>query len=59
MKKFKEFLENYDFYIDKPYGWKSVNKKTKKKKNVKPSSLEITTADDRAQEEMANEVGGM
>jgi hypothetical protein len=21
MKKFKEFLENYDFYIDKPYGW--------------------------------------
>ena len=49
MKKFKEFLENYDFYLDKPYGWKK-----KKKKN--DAGIEIKTEDDVAREEIANEV---
>ena len=47
MKKFKKFLENYDFYIDKPYGWKD-------KDNEDPDDvIEITSAEDTAQEEYA------
>lgn len=42
MKKFKEFLENYDFYIDKPMGFKKPN----------PDSEEVTDTE----EEIANEV---
>ena len=30
MKKFKEFLENYDVYIDKPMGWNKKKKKVNK-----------------------------
>lgn len=48
MKNFKEFLENYDFYLDKPMGFK----KPKPKDEIE----EITTAEDTAQEEYANEV---
>ena len=47
MKKFKEFLENYDVYIDKPYGWK------KKDNEDADDVIEITSAEDTAQEEYA------
>ena len=47
MKKFKEFLENYDVYIDKPYGWK------KKENEDEGDVTEITSAEDTAQEEFA------
>jgi hypothetical protein len=47
MKKFKEFLEYYDVYIDKPMGWKD-------KDNEDPDDvIEITSAEDTAQEEYA------
>jgi len=48
VKKFKEFLENYDFYIDKPMGFK--------KPDPDVDSEEIVDAEDIAQEEIANEV---
>ena len=47
MRKFKEFLENYDVYIDKPMGFK------------KPDTTdEVEETDDAltAQEEQADEV---
>ena len=46
MRKFKEFLENYDVYLDKPLGFK------------KPETEEVEETDDErtAQEEQANEV---
>ena len=47
MKHFKEFLENYDFYLDKPMGFK------------KPQTEDETEETDEArtaQEEQANEV---
>lgn len=46
MKKFKEFLENYDVYLDKPLGFKE------------PKTEETEETDDErtAQEEQANEV---
>jgi hypothetical protein len=60
MKKFKEFLENYDVYIETPEEttaeWKA---QSKKRKNIKASSLDITTADTTAQEEIAGQVTGM
>lgn len=28
MKNFKEFLENYDFYLDKPMGFKKPEEET-------------------------------
>ncbi|MFZ4600395.1 MAG: hypothetical protein ACOYNN_17280 [Terrimicrobiaceae bacterium] len=48
MKKFKEFLENYDFYIDKPMGFK--------KPDPDVDSEEVVEAEDIAQEEIANKV---
>jgi hypothetical protein len=60
MKKFKEFLENYDVYIETPQEtkteWKAQNKK---KKAIPASALNISTADTTAQEEIANNVTGM
>jgi hypothetical protein len=47
VKKFKEFLENYDFYIDKPMGFKKPDTS---------DEIEQTTDEDTAQEENANEV---
>lgn len=51
MKNFKEFLENYDVYIDKPMGW---NKK--KKKVVKVTSTDVSSNEDRVQENIASQV---
>ena len=51
MKKFKEFLENYDVYIDKPMGW---NKK--KKKVNKVTSTDVSSNEDRIQENIASQV---
>lgn len=51
MKNFKEFLENYDVYIDKPMGW------NKKKKNaVKVTSTDVSSNEDRVQENIASQV---
>lgn len=47
MKKFKEFLENYDVYYDKPMGFK---------KPEESDEVEVTDTEDIAQEEQANEV---
>ena len=47
MKKFKEFLENYDVYIDKPKGWKKAKSKT-------APTVEVTSQEDTSQEEIAN-----
>jgi hypothetical protein len=47
MKKFKQFLENYDVYIDKPMGFKKPDTS---------DEIEQTTDEDTAQEENANEV---
>jgi hypothetical protein len=47
MKKFKEFLENYDVYLDMP--------KKKKKENTE-DVIEITSTEDTAQEEIAGKV---
>jgi len=46
MKNFKQFLENYDVYLDKPLGFK------------KPETEETEETDEArtAQEEQANEV---
>lgn len=46
MKSFKQFLENYDVYLDKPLGFK---------KPEEADELEVTDAEDTAQEENANE----
>ena len=60
MKKFKEFLENYDVYIETPQETEAEWKAQKKKKKPIPaSSLNISTADITAQEEIANNVTGM
>jgi hypothetical protein len=48
MKKFKEFLENFDVYLDKPKGWKK--KKTSEEEDY------TSLAADVEQEENANEV---
>jgi len=48
MKKFKEFLEDYDVYVDKPMGFKKVEPEV--------DELEVTDTEDTAQEEIANEV---
>ncbi len=45
MKKFKEFLENYDFYIDKPMGFKKPN----------PDSEEVTDTEEETDNEPKNE----
>jgi hypothetical protein len=50
MKKFKEFLENYDVYLDMPKKLKKV------KKPDTENEVEITSTEDTAQEEIANEV---
>lgn len=47
MKKFKEFLENYDVYLDMP--------KKEKKENTE-DVIEITSTEDTAQEEIAGKV---
>jgi hypothetical protein len=47
MKNFKQFLENYDFYLDKPMGFK---------KPEEADQEEVTDTEDTAQEEQANEV---
>jgi len=49
MKKFKEFLENYDVYLDMP---------KKKKAKVKDTHMEISTNEERAEEKTANQVVG-
>ena len=51
MKKFIEFLENYDVYIDKPMGWKK-----KEKKKDKTISIEVSSNEDRVQENIASQV---
>ena len=48
MKNFKQFLENYDVYIDKPMGFKKTEPEV--------DELEVTDTEDTAQEEIANEV---
>jgi hypothetical protein len=48
MKKFKEFLENYDVYLDKPMGFKKAEPEV--------DSEEVTGTEDTAQEEIANEM---
>lgn len=48
MKKFKEFLENFDVYLDKPKVWKK--KKTSEEEDY------TSLAADVEQEENANEV---
>jgi hypothetical protein len=47
MKNFKEFLESYDVYIDKPMGFKKADTS---------DEIEQTTDEDITQEENANEV---
>jgi len=49
MKKFKEFLENFEAYLDKPKGkgWRSAKSK------IAPTE-EITSQEDTSQEEIAN-----
>lgn len=47
MRKFKEFLENYDVYIDKPMGFKKPDTTDE----VEETDEELT-----AQEEQADEV---
>ena len=47
MKKFKEFLENYDVYLDMP---------KKVKKADTENEIEITSNEDTAQEEIAGKV---
>ena len=47
MKNFKQFLENYDVYLDKPMGFKKPEEADQK---------EVTDTEDTAQEEQANEV---
>ena len=47
MRKFKEFLENYDVYLDKPMGFK---------KSQTEDEVEETDDAQTAQEEQANEV---
>ena len=47
MRKFKEFLENYDVYLDKPMGFK---------KPQTEDEVEETDDAQTAQEEQANEV---
>ncbi len=50
MKKFKEFLENYDVYLDMP-------KKIKKAKKADAENvIEITSDGDTAQENIAGQV---
>jgi hypothetical protein len=51
MKKFIQFLEYYDVYIDKPMGWKK-----KKKKVDKTISIEVSSNEDRVQENIASQV---
>ena len=50
MKKFKEFLENYDVYLDMPKKLKKV------KKPEIEDEVEITSNEDTAQEEIAGKV---
>jgi hypothetical protein len=47
MKKFKEFLENYDVYLDKPEGFKEPEE-------TEPE--EELTSDSQTQNKQANEV---
>ena len=49
MKKFKEFLENFEAYLDKPKGkgWRSAKSK------IAPTE-KITSQEDTSQEEIAN-----
>lgn len=49
MRKFKEFLENYDVYLDKPMGFK-------KPEEAKQEETEETDDARTAQEEYATEV---
>lgn len=46
MKTFKEFLENYDVYLDKPLGFKKLE----------TEEVEETDDERTAQEEQANEI---
>jgi hypothetical protein len=48
MKNFKEFLESYDVYIDKPMGFKKAEPEV--------DSEEVTDTEDERQEESANQV---
>jgi hypothetical protein len=50
MKKFKEFLENYDVYLDMPKKLKKV------KKPEIEDEVEITSNEDTAQEAIAGKV---
>jgi hypothetical protein len=47
MKKFKEFLENYDVYIDKPKGFKKADTDIE---------IEQSTEEENSNEETANEI---
>jgi hypothetical protein len=48
MKKFKEFLEDYDVYLDKPMGWK--------KKPEENTHMEMSTEEQAAEEHIATDV---
>ena len=48
MKKFKEVLESYDVYLDKPMGFKKAEPEV--------DSEEVTDTEDEKQEESANQV---
>jgi hypothetical protein len=47
MKNFKQFLENYDVYIDKPMGFKKAEPEV--------DSEEVTDTEDEKQEESDNQ----
>ena len=47
MKTFKQFLEDYDVYIDKPMGFKKVEPEV--------DELEVTDTEDEKQEESDNQ----
>ena len=47
MKNFKQFLEDYDVYIDKPMGFKKVEPEV--------DELEVTDTEDEKQEESDNQ----
>jgi hypothetical protein len=50
MKNFKQFLEDYDVYIDKPMGFKKAEPEV--------DELEVTDTEDEKQEESEGGKGG-
>jgi hypothetical protein len=48
MKKFKEFLENYDVYIDKPMGWENITvNKELRNTNIQNKLTETETVEEK------------